>query len=90
MNLRSHPCPRRLLAVLVAAALTLSACASVPRDSSAPQAAKDYYGTLEPFAANAVYFVVTDRFVNGETGAKFNEVLCPAITPIRAEHKALG
>lgn len=68
MNLRSHPYPRRLLAVLVAAALTLSACASVPRDSSAPQAAKDYYGTLEPFAANAVYFVVTDRFVNGDTG----------------------
>ncbi|WP_434213259.1 alpha-amylase family glycosyl hydrolase [[Pseudomonas] boreopolis] len=26
----------------------------------------DYYGTLEPFAANAVYFVVTDRFVNGD------------------------
>lgn len=31
-------------------------------------AADDYYGTLEPFAANAVYFVVTDRFVNGDTG----------------------
>lgn len=29
-------------------------------------AAQDYYGTLEPFAANAVYFVVTDRFVNGD------------------------
>lgn len=28
----------------------------------------DYYGTLEPFAADAVYFVVTDRFVNGDTG----------------------
>ena len=25
-----------------------------------------YYGTLEPFAENAVYFVVTDRFVNGD------------------------
>mgnify|MGYP002712620104 CR=1 FL=1 len=28
---------------------------------------KDYYGTLEPFASHAVYFVVTDRFVNGDT-----------------------
>ena len=28
--------------------------------------------------------------VNGETGAKFNEVSCPAITPIHAKHKALG
>ena len=26
----------------------------------------DYYGTTEPFAANAVYFVMTDRFVNGD------------------------
>jgi len=26
----------------------------------------DIYGTLEPFAENAVYFVVTDRFVNGD------------------------
>ncbi|MBL0163466.1 MAG: cyclomaltodextrin glucanotransferase [Xanthomonadales bacterium] len=28
----------------------------------------DYFGTLEPFASEAVYFVVTDRFVNGDTG----------------------
>jgi len=28
----------------------------------------DLYGTLEPFAAHAVYFVVTDRFVNGDPG----------------------
>ena len=33
---------------------------------AAPRA--DYYGTLEPFAADAVYFVVTDRFVNGDPG----------------------
>ncbi|KAF1688178.1 cyclomaltodextrin glucanotransferase [Pseudoxanthomonas broegbernensis] len=30
-------------------------------------AGEDYYGTLEPFAAEAVYFVLTDRFVNGDT-----------------------
>nr|WP_156642937.1 alpha-amylase family glycosyl hydrolase [Lysobacter gilvus] len=26
----------------------------------------EYYGTTEPFAADAVYFVLTDRFVNGD------------------------
>lgn len=26
----------------------------------------DYFGTLEPFAEHAVYFVVTDRFVDGD------------------------
>ncbi|MFN3310857.1 MAG: hypothetical protein ACK40R_04005, partial [Thermomonas sp.] len=30
--------------------------------------AADYYGTLEPFAREAVYFVMTDRFVNGDPG----------------------
>ncbi|MEM9056408.1 MAG: alpha-amylase family glycosyl hydrolase [Pseudomonadota bacterium] len=29
---------------------------------------RDYYGTLEPFASEAVYFVVTDRFVDGDPG----------------------
>lgn len=29
--------------------------------------AAEYFGTQEPFASEAVYFVVTDRFVNGDT-----------------------
>lgn len=29
-------------------------------------AADDIYGTLEPFARESIYFVVTDRFVNGD------------------------
>jgi len=29
-------------------------------------AADDFYGTTEPFAKDAVYFVLTDRFVNGD------------------------
>ncbi len=28
--------------------------------------AQEYYGTVEPFAARAVYFLMTDRFVNGD------------------------
>ena len=60
------------LLLAIAASATLSAC-----DRPAPAGATEtnsaavvdeYYGTLEPFASNAVYFVVTDRFVNGDTG----------------------
>ena len=44
--------------------LALAGCATTPSPASTPQA--DYYGTLEPFASDAVYFVLTDRFVNGD------------------------
>ncbi len=33
---------------------------------ASPVGAADYYGTLEPFAKRAVYFLMTDRFVNGD------------------------
>jgi cyclomaltodextrin glucanotransferase len=50
-------------------ALTLVRCAFIGAVSistvSAAQS-KDYYGTLEPFASRAVYFLMTDRFVNGD------------------------
>lgn len=44
----------------VAAALSLFACS----DSVTPPV--ELYGTLEPFASEAVYFIVTDRFVDGD------------------------
>lgn len=34
----------------------------------APAQAGDWFGTTEPFAREAVYFLLTDRFVNGDTG----------------------
>ncbi len=54
--------------------LTLAACSSeAPAPQSAAPAAPDadaaadrFIGTTEPFASEAVYFVVTDRFVNGD------------------------
>lgn len=49
--------PSRAIAAAVLAMLAGAAIA---------QQAGDYYGTLEPFASDAVYFVVTDRFVNGD------------------------
>ncbi len=35
--------------------------------------AKSYYGTLEPFASEAVYFLMTDRFVDGDASNNFVE-----------------
>lgn len=56
---------RRLWLLLVAGTPLLSACtAPQPAPEAEPDA--DYYGTLAPFAAEAVYFVVTDRFVDGD------------------------
>ena len=51
--------------------LGLAACSGAPEPAStspvkAPPPA-DYFGTLEPFAADPIYFVLTDRFVNGDT-----------------------
>ena len=48
----------------LATAVTL-ALAATP---VAPSLAADgFYGTTEPFASEAIYFVLTDRFVNGDT-----------------------
>lgn len=50
-------------------ALALASCAFIGAASisiARAESAKDYYGTLEPFAARAVYFLMTDRFVNGD------------------------
>ena len=48
----------------LAIAMMLPACASAPATTkTAAASTPDYYGTLEPFASDAVYFVLTDRFV---------------------------
>jgi glycosidase len=59
---------RARLALSALAACLLVAChgSSESPAQKPPVAQQDYYGTLEPFAANAVYFVMTDRFVNGD------------------------
>ena len=47
--------------------LVLLACdGEDPQSPPAAPVSEDFYGTLEPFASQAVYFVVTDRFVNGD------------------------
>ena len=47
----------------LAVILTLAAVAACTEE---PAQVRDYYGTLEPFASEAIYFVVTDRFVDGD------------------------
>ncbi|HEY0502485.1 MAG TPA: alpha-amylase family glycosyl hydrolase [Lysobacter sp.] len=37
-----------------------------PAAATSAEKLPDYYGTTEPLAADAVYFVLTDRFVNGD------------------------
>lgn len=49
----------------VAVALALAACNA--RDTPVAE----FYGTLEPFASEAVYFIVTDRFVDGDPSNNF-------------------
>jgi glycosidase len=51
--------------VLSCALSALMGCSQSVRPNSV---APDFYGTLEPFASQAVYFVLTDRFVNGDAG----------------------
>ncbi len=58
----------RIAIVAAICALLLFGRYLVPWELSPPPGATptDYYGTLEPFASEAVYFVMTDRFVNGD------------------------
>ncbi|GAB3024756.1 alpha-amylase family glycosyl hydrolase [Oleiagrimonas citrea] len=56
--------PRRFTAGVTALALSLVASSSA--FAAAPHAPADFVGTTQPFASNAIYFVVTDRFVNGD------------------------
>jgi cyclomaltodextrin glucanotransferase len=50
----------------MALALLAAGCTQQPGPAAQSAPGTDYYGTLEPFASDAVYFVVTDRFVNGD------------------------
>ncbi len=57
---------RRALALNVAiASLLLGACTD-PSGPAAESVVPEYFGTAAPFAAEAVYFIVTDRFVDGD------------------------
>ncbi|NNM20000.1 MAG: cyclomaltodextrin glucanotransferase [Gammaproteobacteria bacterium] len=56
------------LVVTAGIALLAVSCSKTPDgvQHGSKSAVEDYYGTLEPFASEAVYFVLTDRFVDGD------------------------
>ncbi|HVR81207.1 MAG TPA: alpha-amylase family glycosyl hydrolase [Luteimonas sp.] len=56
---------RKSLLFFALATTLLSAGCATPPPAPAPES---YYGTREPFASDAVYFLMTDRFVNGDPG----------------------
>jgi cyclomaltodextrin glucanotransferase len=58
------------LIFLVAAIVGVASCAKQPENDVA---VREYYGTLEPFAAEAVYFLLTDRFVDGDASNNYPE-----------------
>ena len=52
--------------------LGLFGCVTQPTpDTKSSQSS--YYGTLEPFASDSVYFLMTDRFVNGDKSNDYPE-----------------
>lgn len=59
----------RFAAAAIVAAL-LGSCAQAPIEQAAT---REFYGTLEPFAAEAVYFLLTDRFVDGDPANNYPE-----------------
>ncbi|MEL6868384.1 MAG: alpha-amylase family glycosyl hydrolase [Pseudomonadota bacterium] len=57
---------RALIALAAIASATLAGCSSVPR-------ATQFVGTSLPEASDAVYFVVTDRFVDGDPSNNYED-----------------
>ncbi len=55
--------------ITASGALLLAACASQPDSSTRAH----YYGTQEAFAEEAIYFLLTDRFVDGDPGNNHEE-----------------
>src|SRR5881227_3620291 len=57
--------PFVFLPLCAAVSIALAGCAVTNARDDASRG-DTFYGTTEPFAAQAIYFVVTDRFVNGD------------------------
>jgi glycosidase len=51
---------------IVLSLLTVVACTDVGKIEDGGKIPADYYGTKVPFASESVYFVMTDRFVDGD------------------------
>ncbi|GAA5186361.1 alpha-amylase family glycosyl hydrolase [Ferrimonas gelatinilytica] len=63
---------------VLASLISLAGCGTSPQAGLPPAQSPDaerarYIGTEHPFASEAVYFVVTDRFVDGDPGNNYPE-----------------
>lgn len=65
--LNRNTLPEHAMRHVLSATLVMCLLGCVQSPLPAP-AGEDYYGTTEPFASEAIYFVMTDRFVNGDPG----------------------
>lgn len=76
MKHNSHPILYRTL-ILIFTGIALTACEPGPSDkpesSDKQEQTKSFYGTLEPFASEAIYFAMTDRFVDGDPNNNYPE-----------------
>jgi len=59
----------KLSLAVTAVTLALAGC----HKTSLPQNLPEFYGTTEPFAEEAVYFVLTDRFVDGDKSNNYEQ-----------------
>lgn len=59
--------------MIAAGTRTWAALAAVALAGCTGKPAPEYYGTAEPFASEAVYFVLTDRFADGDPDNNFPE-----------------
>ncbi len=67
-----NTCPDRSRASSVTSLAALL-CVTLTACSNEPEPIPDYYGTLEPFARESVYFIVTDRFVDGDPANNYED-----------------
>lgn len=59
----------RVVLTTAIAATLLAGCVTTTKAPSSGA----FYGTLEPFASEAIYFVMTDRFVNGDPSNDYRD-----------------
>ncbi|AFU99112.1 alpha-amylase family glycosyl hydrolase [Simiduia agarivorans] len=58
---------------LLATSIALAACGSKAPSTAAPSTTLPLIGTDEPWASEAIYFVLTDRFVDGDSSNNFED-----------------
>jgi len=82
-----------VFATRVAAVACTGLLAACGRPAGGPASGGDYFGTLEPFASESVYFVMTDRYVDGDPsnnhpeqgGAEWHTFDRPIVNPSGGE-----